>query len=205
MIETSVIVTLAIVVAILAMVLVIFKLVRTTRKEINKNTALSQMLLDKESHRDPIASVSPVDQIKQEITCMESQRGMDDTRLMAWMDARMEELALYQQPDLDLKTVSEALGISQRRILRLLKSQPQYGTFSVYLTEKRLAKSCNLLRSHPEYTIEAICLDAGFRTRRTFQTIFKTRLGISPSEYRSLYCKDNMRNKTADNGTVGIL
>ncbi len=30
----------------------------------------------------------------------------------------------------------------------LLKSQPQYGTFAVYLTEKRLAKACLMLKSH---------------------------------------------------------
>ena len=198
MIDISIIVTLAIVVTILAVVMVMFLLVRTTRKEVDKNTALSQILMDKESSGVSIASVSPVDQIKHDITCMENQSVMDDTQLMAWMDAKMDELGLYQQPDMDLKTVSETLGISQRRILRILKSQPQYGSFSVYLTEKRLAKSCCLLRSHPEYTIEAICLDAGFRTRRTFQTIFKTRLGISPSEYRKLYLMEH--NKLTHNG-----
>ena len=119
MIDISIIVTLAIVVTILAVVLVMFLLVRTTRKEVDKNTDLSQILMDKESSGVSIASVSPVDQIKHDITCMENQSVMDDTQLMAWMDAKMDELGLYQQPDMDLKTVSETLGISQRRILRI--------------------------------------------------------------------------------------
>lgn len=195
MIDTSYIVTMAIVVAVLAMAMVIVILARTTRKVVDKNTALSQRLLEKEDAGASIASPSMVDEIKQELSSMEKPWEMNDTQLMVWMDAKMEELALYQQPDIDLKTVSEALGISQRQILRLLKSQPQYSTFSNYLTEKRLAKACSLLRNHPEYTIEAICLDAGFRTRRTFQTIFKTRLGISPSEYRIAVQNENKTNQ----------
>ena len=177
------------------MVVVIFLLARTTRKVIDKNTALSERLLGSDAGRGiPSAALSPVNQIRQDLDSMEKPWQMDDASLMAWMDAKMEELALYQQPDLDLKTVSEALGISQRHILRLLKNQSQYGSFSVYITEKRLAKACSLLRSHPEYTIEAICLDAGFRTRRTFQTIFKSRLGISPSEFKSSVKNDNLTN-----------
>lgn len=191
MIDVSYIVTLAVVLAFLAMVVVIFLLARTTRKVIDKNTALSERLLGYDAGR---GIPSAVDQIRQDLDSMEKPWQMDDASLMAWMDARMEELALYQQPDLDLKTVSEALGISQRHILRLLKNQSQYGSFSVYITEKRLAKACSLLRSHPEYTIEAICLDAGFRTRRTFQAVFKSRLGISPSEFRSSVKNDLLTN-----------
>ena len=195
MIDVSYIVTLAVVLAFLAMVVVIFLLARTTRKVIDKNAALSERLLGNDAGRGiPSAALSAVDQIRQDLDSMEKPWQMDDASLMAWMDARMEELALYQQPDLDLKTVSEALGISQRHILRLLKNQSQYGSFSVYITEKRLAKACSLLRSHPEYTIEAICLDAGFRTRRTFQAVFKSRLGISPSEFRSSVKNDLLTN-----------
>ena len=191
MVATSHIITMAIFIAVLAMVLVIVILAKTTRNVVDRNADLSQKLLEKEACGAFVASSPSMNQIKQEISSMDNIREMDDTRLMAWMDAKMEELALYQQPDVDLKTASAALGISQRKILRLLKSQPQYGTFSTYLTEKRLAKACSLLRSHPEYTIEAICLDAGFRSRRTFQTVFKTHLGIIPSEYRSAFPIEN--------------
>lgn len=49
---------------------------------------------------------------------------------------------------------------------------------------ERILERGSLLKSHPEYTIEGICKDAGFSSRRTFQSIFKSRLGVSPSEYR---------------------
>ena len=183
MFDPSYIAILAIVLAFLAMTLVVILLARTTRKVVDKNTALSEKLLEKDLEAAALAS--PIAQIKQNLTQTENPSKMDDAQLMIWVDGKMEELALYQQADLDLKTVSETLGVSQRHLIRLFKDQSPYGTFSSYLTEKRLAKACRMLKSHPEYTIEAICLDAGFRTRRTFQTVFKSRIGISPSEYRS--------------------
>ena len=128
---------------------------------------------------------TPVDQIRQNISSVEQPMKMDGAQLLAWLDSKMEETALYLQPDIDLKTVAETFGLSQRRVIRLLKNQSRYGNFASYLTEKRLEKACSLLKKHPEYTIESICIDAGFSSRRTFQTIFKTRLGMSPSEYRS--------------------
>ena len=178
MVDVSYVVVFAVVISFLVLFVVIIMLIRTTRKVVDN----TNILLKREADAD---AASPVDMIKQDLSSMSQPSKMDDTQLMAWMDAKMDELSLYQNPDLDLKTASEALGISQRRIVRLLKSQPQYGSFAVYLTEKRLAKACLMLKSHPQYIIEAICLDPGFRTRRTFQTIFKTRLGVSPSEYRS--------------------
>ena len=179
MVDTSNVVILAIVFCFIALFVVIILLIRTTRKVVDN----TNVLLKRDA--DAVLAASPVDKLKHDLSCMNQPAKMNDSQLMAWMDAKMDEMSLYQNPDLDLKTASEALGISQRRIVRLLKSQPQYGSFAVYLTEKRLAKACLLLKSHPQYTIEAICLDAGFRTRRTFQTIFKSRLGVSPSEYRS--------------------
>ena len=179
MVDTSNVVILAIVFCFIALFVVIILLIRTTRKVVDN----TNVLLKRDA--DAALAASPVDKLKHDLSCMNQPAKMNDSQLMAWMDAKMDEMSLYQNPDLDLKTASEALGISQRRIVRLLKSQPQYGSFAVYLTEKRLAKACLLLKSHPQYTIEAICLDAGFRTRRTFQTIFKSRLGVSPSEYRS--------------------
>lgn len=170
---TSTIIFLSLLLAFLAMIVVIVLLVRTTRTVVDKNTSLTQQLLE-----------TPVD-LRQNISSVEQPMKMDGAQLLAWLDSKMEETALYLQPDIDLKTVAETFGLSQRRVIHLLKNQSRYGNFASYLTEKRLEKACSLLKKHPEYTIESICIDAGFSSRRTFQTIFKTRLGMSPSEYRS--------------------
>ena len=180
--DASLITALCITMALLAMVVVIVLLSRTTRKVVDRNEALSELLVEKD--RQMSAAFSPLDKIRQDAAAMELPGKMDDVTLMRWLDDKMEETSLYRQPDANLKSASETLGLSQRRIMRLMKSQPQYGTFSVYLTEKRLAKACELLKEHPEFTIEGICLDVGFSTRRAFQRLFKQRIGMSPSEYR---------------------
>ena len=180
MIPPSTIAVLASLFALLAMILVIVLLIRTTRKVVDNNAQLIEQL-----------KKTSVDRIREEISSAEQPMKMDDAQLMAWLEERIQENPLYQQPDLDLKTMAETLGISQRRILRLLKNQPKYGSFSSFITEKRLEKACELLRLHPEYTIESISQDAGFPSRRTFQTVFKNRLGMSPSEYRSAVLNNN--------------
>jgi len=184
---------LCITMALLAMVVVIVLLARTTRKVVDRNEALANLLVEKD--RQLSAAISPLDKIRQDAASMEQPGKMDDVTLMRWLDDKMEETLLYRQPDMDIKSASETLGLSQRRIMRLMKSQPQLGTFSVYLTEKRLAKACELLKEHPEFTVEGICLDVGFSTRRAFQRIFKQRIGMSPSEYRnSVIKKDNQQH-----------
>ena len=180
MFAPSTVVVLASLLAFLAMILVMVLLIRTTRKVVDNNAQLVEQL-----------KKTSVDRIREEVSSAEQPMKMEDAQLMAWLDGKMQENPLYQQPDLDLKTMAETLGISQRRILRLLKSQPKYGSFGSYITEKRLEKACELLKTHPEYTIESISQDAGFPSRRTFQTVFKARLGMSPSEYRSAVLNEN--------------
>lgn len=193
MFEANIIVALCIAMAFAVMVVVVVLLARTTRKVVDKNEALSELLVEKD--RQMSAAFSPLDKIRQDAASMDRPGKMDDVTLMRWLDDKMEETMLYRQPDVNLKSASETLGISQRRIMRLMKSQAQYGTFSVYLTEKRLTKACELLKEHPEFTIEGICLDVGFSTRRAFQRIFKERMGMSPSEYRnSVIKKDNQQH-----------
>ena len=53
-----------------------------------------------------------------------------------------------------------------------------------YLNEKRFLYACELLRERPQWTIEAVGIEAGFGSRRTFQMEMKRRLGITPLQYR---------------------
>ena len=98
---------------------------------------------------------------------------MTDAELLAWLDAKMDQTLLYTDPELDAKKISEIFGVSQRRILRTMKLENAPGSVTAWLSEKR-----------HEFTIEAISQEAGFRSRRTFQNMFKQHLGVTPSEYR---------------------
>lgn len=109
---------------------------------------------------------------------------MCDEDLMVWIDQKMDETRLYIDNNLTLKTLANALGLTQRRLGSLFKSHPKYASLGDYLNEKRVLLACKLLREKPNWTIEAIGTEAGFGSRRTFQMEMKHRFGITPLQYR---------------------
>ena len=109
---------------------------------------------------------------------------MTDAELLAWIDQQMEETRLYTDSDLTLKTMSRALGLTQKRLGGLFKNHPKYSSLGDYINEKRVLEGCRLLREEANWTIEAVGAAAGFGGRRTFQTEVKRRLGITPLQYR---------------------
>ena len=109
---------------------------------------------------------------------------MSDEDLMVWIDQKMDETRLYIDNNLTLKTLANALGLTQRRLGSLFKSHPKYASLGDYLNEKRILLACKLLREKPNWTIEAIGTEAGFGSRRTFQMEMKHRFGITPLQYR---------------------
>ena len=109
---------------------------------------------------------------------------MSDDDLLAWIDQKMDEMRLYTDTNLTLKTLANALGLTQRRLGSLFKSHPNYTSLGDYLNEKRVLLACRLLREKPNWTIEAIGMEAGFGSRRTFQMEMKHRFGITPLQYR---------------------
>jgi AraC-like DNA-binding protein len=115
---------------------------------------------------------------------IEVTNDMSDDQLMAWVDQQMDEMHLFTDPDLTLKKMANALGLTQRRLGGLFKNHPKYSSLGEYLNEKRLLFACHLLREEPNWTIEAASAEAGFGGRRTFQTEIKRRLGVTPLQYR---------------------
>lgn len=109
---------------------------------------------------------------------------MSDEDLMTWLDQKMDETRIYTDTNLTLKTLANALGLTQRRLGSLFKSHPKYASLGDYLNEKRILLACKLLREKPNWTIEAIGTEAGFGSRRTFQMEMKHCFGITPLQYR---------------------
>ena len=109
---------------------------------------------------------------------------MSDEELMEWIDQRVDETRLFTNPDMTLKTMAKALGLTQKRLGGLFKNHPKYNSLGDYLNEKRFLYACRLLREEPNWTIEAVGTEAGFGGRRTFQLEVKRRLGITPLQYR---------------------
>ena len=124
------------------------------------------------------------EETRQQREQIELTANMGDEELMEWINQKMDETRIYTDTNLTLKTMANALGLTQRRLGALFKNNEKYNSLGDYLNERRLLLACRLLREKPNWTIEAIGAEAGFGSRRTFQMEMKRRLGITPLQYR---------------------
>ncbi|MBO4665121.1 MAG: helix-turn-helix transcriptional regulator, partial [Bacteroidaceae bacterium] len=58
-------------------------------------------------------------------------------------------------------------------------------SFKEYITSLRLEYAAQLIKEHPEYTIEAIAMECGIASYVTFHRNFTRHFGIAPSSYRA--------------------
>ena len=122
--------------------------------------------------------------LQQEINDVTNVTDMTDEQLMNWIDTQMDRLGLHRNPDVTLKEIAQALGLTQRRISQAIKSRKEDNTLAEYLTTKRLLDGCRLLVEQPNWTIDAVAHEVGFGGTTTFRTIFRNRFGMSPKQYR---------------------
>lgn len=122
--------------------------------------------------------------LRQEINDVTTVADMTDEQLMHWVDAQIESLGLYRNPNVTLKEIAKALGLTQRRITQVIKTRREDNTLAEYLNTKRLLEGCRLLVERPNWTIDAVAHEAGFGGTTTFRTIFRNRFGMSPKQYR---------------------
>lgn len=156
------------------------KLVESQNTLLEQNKKLVEQL--KQSAPDEVMLLR--EQTRQHREHIELTADMTDEELMAWVDQKVDETRLFTDPNMTLKTMAKALGLTQKRLGGLFKNHPKYNSLGDYLNEKRFLLACRLLREEPHWTIEAVGAEAGFGGRRTFQTEVKRRLGITPLQYR---------------------
>lgn len=109
---------------------------------------------------------------------------MSDEELSVWIDLQVTESRMFCDPELDIKTMAQKLGLTQKKVKQLLKDSTRYERLYDYLTEKRVLYACELIKENPQWSIDAVSKEAGFVSRTTFQTEFKKRIGVTPAQYR---------------------
>lgn len=97
----------------------------------------------------------------------------------------MEEEHLYRNPDLGRQVVAEQLGISEGYLSQVMSSQVGQ-PFADYVNSYRIEEAKRLLSSpdFDPYSLEAIGLEAGFKSRSAFYTGFKKVTSITPGAFR---------------------
>jgi AraC-like DNA-binding protein len=97
----------------------------------------------------------------------------------------MDEEKPYLDGGLTILDLSKKTGIPRHYITEVLNEK--YGrNFFTFINEYRVREVIDRINDprYQHYTILAIAFDAGFNSKSTFNTIFKSYTGKTPSEYR---------------------
>jgi len=95
-----------------------------------------------------------------------------------------EQEALYLKSDLSLDDLTNRL-LTNRTYLSDYFNSVKHVTFYDYINQLRITqKALPMIQQHPEFTLEYIATESGFKSISTFRRAFRKLLGVSPSQYR---------------------
>ncbi len=123
--------------------------------------------------------------------------GLSDDRrqeMFASLEKLMNEEKAYRQTDLSLEKAAAMLK-TNRTYLSQIVNECTEGSFSTYINSFRLQEAIELL-SDPENDepLKNVGLEVGFSSPSNFYSLFRQKVGVSPSVFRS-----NVRNIKNDN------
>ena len=110
-----------------------------------------------------------------------------ETALLAALRRELEHNRVYREEGLGIGSLAHRLGVPEYRLRRLINQRLGHRNFAAFLNGCRLDEAMAALEdpSQAEVPILTIALDAGFQSVATFNRAFKSRTGVTPSEYRA--------------------
>lgn len=101
------------------------------------------------------------------------------------LEKYMKQDQPYLNPDLNLNTLAKALEVPEKTISQTI-NQLIRSNFSDYVNSYRIADAKSMLEHQTEtsLSIKEIMYDVGFNSRSVFNTVFKKKTGLTPSEYK---------------------
>lgn len=95
----------------------------------------------------------------------------------------MIEKALYKNPNLSLKDLSEEINLSSHQLSQFLNNNLGKN-FTSYINEFRINNACEIITSNDKLTLEFVGYDVGFNSKSTFFAAFKKHTGTTPLNYQ---------------------
>ena len=99
------------------------------------------------------------------------------------LDQLMLRDKVYEQEDLSLASLAEAVELSPHQLSELINTQYAM-SFSQYVREHRIRAAQQLLKAEPAASILSIGMQVGFKSQSNFYAAFKAYTGQSPGAYR---------------------
>lgn len=131
-----------------------------------------------------LPSLESVEEAEEEGTQTEDAQNEDRSRFLR-MDREVDEKRLYTRQDVSRDTLAALMGVGRNDFARIIREQGGCRNMSEYLNRKRMANVLIMMRTRPNYTLEAIAADSGIGSISTFNRVFKDFYGVSPSDYRN--------------------
>jgi len=107
----------------------------------------------------------------------------DVARIHAKLEKALDVELLYRDPDLTLRQLSDAVGVTEHRVSEIL-NQHQQTSFYDFVNGRRIEEAKRLLLEEPERSVLDVALDVGFNSKSTFYAIFKKLTDQSPIAFR---------------------
>jgi AraC-like DNA-binding protein len=117
-----------------------------------------------------------------------ARSGLKEKQAKEYLDkliSFMENEKPYLYRDLSIQDLAERTGIPRHHITQVLNEI--YGrNFFTFINEYRVREVISMFGDpkNNNFTILGIAYDAGFNSKTTFNSIFKSQTGMTPSEYR---------------------
>jgi AraC-like DNA-binding protein len=110
----------------------------------------------------------------------------DDARLLAGLRRLMEHDKAYREEGLSIGSLAAKLGASEHGLRRLINQQLGHRNFNAFLNGYRLDDIMTALADPAQETVPILtmALDAGFQSLGPFNRAFKSKTGMTPSEFR---------------------
>jgi AraC-like DNA-binding protein len=117
-----------------------------------------------------------------------AKSGLKEDQAIDYLDRLikvMETEKPYLNRDLSIQDLSDLTGIPRHHITQVL-NEVHGRNFFTFINEYRVREVISRFNDpkNNNFTILAIAFDAGFNSKTTFNSIFKSQTGMTPSEYR---------------------
>lgn len=163
-----------------------------------KITLLTVAILFGLSQGVRIVRLLPENGVKDEVE-PELQKTPDTSAvLLPRLQELMQQQHWYRRPDITVEQFAEVAGAPVKQVSQAINRHFEKN-FYEFVNHYRIEEiKQNLRRENPSrVSIQKIYESAGFRSKSSFNTLFRKWVGMTPSEYRKKYCANLVQDQAA--------
>ncbi len=155
------------------------------RKTNKQNRILAQQIRDAVEYKEKYRELSTQNsQLQNNSKLSTLNSTLSDAELSSYLCALIENEKLYLNPMFERQTLIDLTGLSKERIGAAFSHGSEYERLTTLVRELRLSHAVRLMNEHPEMSLEQVCTASGFSNTVSFYRSFKTKFGMTPSEFR---------------------